>query len=160
MSRYLALSPYMSPEGSTVLFQRVPRAIPRPQVRAFANLLRDEVTDGRVFTCLLTDNRELQRLNRDFLGKDAPTDVLSFPGLPGEGTADLGEIAISVERAAEQAAQYGHDTISEVKILMLHGVLHLLGMDHEKDRGAMARTEKQWRKQLGLPTGLIERVRK
>ncbi len=150
----------MSPEGSTILFQRVPRALARAEVRAFAKVLLEEVTGGRVFSCLLTDDRELRRLNRDFLGKDTPTDVLSFPSLPEEGAADLGEMAISVQRAAGQAEQYGHDTLSEVKILMLHGVLHLMGMDHEKDRGAMARAEKKWRKQLGLPDGLIERVKK
>jgi probable rRNA maturation factor len=151
----------MSPEGSTVLFQRVPKGFPRADVRAFANRLSDEVTGGRLFSLLLTDDRELQRLNRDFLGKDEPTDVLSFPSAPEEGTAHLGEIAVSLNRAEEQAAEYGHELLVEVQILMLHGVLHLLGMDHEKrDRGAMARAEKQWRKQLGLPAGLIERVRK
>ena len=146
----------MSPEGSTVLFQRVPRTLPRAAVRSFAKQLAGEVAGGRAFTCLLTDDRELHRLNREFLGKDKPTDVLSFPSL----SDDLGELAISVDRAAEQAESYGHDTLSEVKILMLHGLLHLLGMDHEKDRGAMARAEKQWRRELGLPAGLIERVRK
>ena len=70
---------------------------------------------------------------------------MCFPFLPVPGGL-LGEMAISVERAAEQAAEFGHPFSEEIKILMLHGVLHLLGMDHEKDRGAMARAEKRWRK--------------
>jgi probable rRNA maturation factor len=117
-----------------------------------------EVTKGRRFDCLLTDDRELRRLNRDFLAHDYPTDVLSFPSGSNNGFA--GEIAISVNRAAEQAAEFGHDLEQEIEILMLHGVLHLIGMDHEKDRGTMARAEKQWRKYFQLPASLIERVRR
>ena len=90
------------------------------------------------FQCLITGDEELRRLNRQFLGKDYPTDVLSFPA----GDDDmLGEIAISAERAAEQAREFGHSVEDEIRILMLHGVLHLAGMDHERDRGAMARAE-------------------
>jgi probable rRNA maturation factor len=114
------------------------------------------VTTGRPFTCLLTDDRELLRLNRMFLGKAHPTDVLSFPS--GIGAA-LGELAISVDRAREQAEEHGHSLAEELKILMLHGVLHLLGFDHEADRGTMARAERRWREQFGLRTGLIERSR-
>ena len=68
-------------------------------------------------------------------------------------------MAISVERAQEQARSRGHGLEEEIGILMLHGLLHLLGMDHENDRGRMARAETRWRKKLGLPAGLIERVR-
>jgi len=71
----------------------------------------------------------------------------------------LGEIAISFERAKEQAGEFGHSVIQEIEILMLHGLLHLLGMDHEADRGQMSRSERKWRASLGLPAGLIERVR-
>ena len=67
-------------------------------------------------------------------------------------------MAISVARARAQARQFGHTTEDELRILMLHGVLHLLGMDHETDGGRMARAEKRWRRELGLPNGLIERV--
>jgi probable rRNA maturation factor len=115
----------------------------------------NEVAESRAFTCLLTRDAELQRLNREFLGHDYPTDVLSFPS--GESTF-LGELAISVDRAAAQAAEFGHSVEEEIGILMLHGVLHLLGMDHEKDRGKMRRTEAKWRQFLGLPVGLIERA--
>ncbi len=120
--------------------------------------MRDEVAGERPFTCLITGDGELRRLNRQFLGKDYPTDVLSFPA--GEEGGTLGEIAISARRAAVQARERGHSVEEEIGILMLHGVLHLLGMDHERDRGRMARAETRWRKALGLPGGLIERVRR
>jgi probable rRNA maturation factor len=146
----------MSPDGSLLLYRRAGSGLPRRVLREFADTLRDQVAQGQSFTCLLTDDRELQRLNRTFLGKDYATDVLSFPS--GDGGA-LGDIAISVERAIEQAAAHGHTTEHELKILMLHGVLHLLGHDHEQDRGAMARLERRWRRELDLPEGLIERSR-
>jgi len=103
---------------------------------------------------MMTDDRELERLNRMFLGKSYATDVLSFPS----GTSDsLGDLAISIDRAREQAETHGHSTFDEIRILMLHGILHLIGMDHENDRGAMARAEKRWRLKFQLPGGLIER---
>jgi probable rRNA maturation factor len=71
----------------------------------------------------------------------------------------LGDVAISLGRARAQAREFGHSIEQEVQILMLHGVLHLCGHDHEADSGAMARAEKRWRAKLGLPNGLIERVR-
>jgi probable rRNA maturation factor len=147
----------MPPDGQQILYRRAGTALDRREIRAFADQLREQVADGRPFTCLLTDDRELERLNRMFFGKDYPTDVLSFPS--GSAAGPVGEIAISVQRAKEQAAEHGHDTVDEIRILMLHGVLHLLGMDHEGDRGSMARTEKRWRQQLQLPLGLIERSR-
>jgi probable rRNA maturation factor len=139
-----------------VLFRRAGRKLHREAVRGFAATLRDIVAGGITFSCLITDDHELQRLNRQFLGRDYPTDVLSFPS---GTTTQLGDIAISVNRAEEQAARFGHTPDEEVGILMLHGLLHLLGMDHERDRGAMARAEKRWRSELGLPAGLLERSR-
>jgi probable rRNA maturation factor len=147
----------MSPDDTTVLFSRAGKAVPRSEIREFGYTLQREVTGGRWFTCLITDDLELQRLNRDFLGKDYPTDVLSFPS--GQPEGNLGEIAISVGRAHAQALEHRHSLGQELKILMLHGVLHLLGMDHETDRGAMERFEKHWRRQLALNAGLIERAR-
>lgn len=90
-------------------------------------------------------------MNREFRGRDYPTDVLSFPG-------DFGQIAISFDAARRQAAEFGHGVEEEIEILMLHGLLHLLGMDHETDSGRMSRAERKWRARLGLPAGLIERV--
>ena len=147
----------MPADDDPLIFRRVRVRLPRVRLRAFAEQLRDEVVGGRAFCCLLADDRELRRLNRQFLGKDYPTDVLSFPE-PGPDEF-LGELAISIERAKEQAKLLGHTIEEEIKILMLHGVLHLLGMDHEQDRGRMARAETRLRKKLGLPAGLIERVR-
>lgn len=144
-------------DDGPVLFRRSVVGLPRKRIRAFAERLEAEVAGGRRFECLLTNDRELRRLNRDFLAKDYPTDVLSFPS--PDRAEYLGEIAISVERAAEQARDFGHGVDQEIGILMLHGLLHLLGMDHVKDRGGMARTEARWRRKLDLPPALIERSR-
>ena len=147
----------MSEPDSILLYLRTPRSLERKSLARFASLLREQVAEGRAFHALLTDDRELRRLNREFLEKDYPTDVLSFPS--AEEDAELGEMAISVDRAREQAERLGHSVETEIQILMLHGLLHLLGMDHETDRGKMRRTETSWRKKLGLPAGLIERAR-
>jgi probable rRNA maturation factor len=146
----------MPSDDHPVLFRRAGGLIDRPALRQFATLLRNEVTAGRRFSCLITDDRELQRLNREFLGHDYPTDVLSFPS--GSAVEELGDIAISSGRAAAQAREFRHGIDDEVRILMLHGVLHLLGLDHEADAGEMARTEKQWRRKFGLHAALTERV--
>jgi len=147
----------MSAVETTVLFEVPTPGLARRPVRDFAARLVSEVAGGRSFHCLVTDDRELRRLNREFRKQDHPTDVLSFPALEANGF--LGDIAISYQRAKEQAGEYGVAVQQEIEILMLHGVLHLLGMDHETDRGRMARAEAKWRAALGLPHGLIERVR-
>ena len=147
-----------SPEGSTVTFRRAPVNFGRRTIERFARRLQIEVAKGRGFDCLVTGDAELRRLNRDFRGKDYPTDVLSFPSEPRPSGSGLGDIAISLPRSRAQAREYGHSAEQEVQILMLHGVLHLLGHDHETDRGQMARAEKRWRTRLGLPNGLIERA--
>jgi probable rRNA maturation factor len=106
---------------------------------------------------LLTGNREIRSLNRRYRGQDKATDVLSFPADGGAGAGFAGDIAISAEEAARSARRYGHSPVEEVKILLLHGVLHLAGYDHERDNGRMARKEGRLRSQLGLPTTLIAR---
>ena len=141
--------------SSTVTFRRVPAGFSRRAIERFACRLQAEVAQGRPFDCLISGDAELRRLNREFLGKDYPTDVLSFPA----SGPFLGDIAISFARARAQARSFGHSTGQEIQILMLHGLLHLLGMDHATDTGRMARVEKRWRARLGLPNGLIERVR-
>lgn len=105
---------------------------------------------------LLTTDEGIRGLNRRFRKKNKATDVLSFPAAPGFGVA--GDLAISVETAARQAAEQGHRLSVELRVLMLHGMLHLAGMDHEVDDGKMARKERRLRARLGLPMGLIERV--
>lgn len=147
----------MSEAESTLLFRRNWPGLDRRELRAFARRLRLEVGEGRPFTCLMTGDRALQELNRQFLGHDYPTDVLSFPSASPGG--ELGELAISLDRAAAQAAERGHAIEDELRILMLHGVLHLAGYDHETDRGRMRRAESRWRRHFGLPEGLIERSR-
>ena len=107
---------------------------------------------------LVTSNREMQSLNGRFRGKDQPTDVLSFAPAPGIPVRFAGDIAISAQIAAQNAKRLGHAAKDEIKILALHGVLHLAGYDHETDNGAMARKELRLRRQLGLPLGLIERA--
>lgn len=107
---------------------------------------------------LLTTNSEMKSLNRRFRGKDKPTDVLSFAAEPDAQKEFAGEIAISAEIAAQNARALGHSPAEEIKILVLHGVLHLRGYDHECDNGQMARREKHLRAQLRLPLGLIERT--
>jgi len=103
----------------------------------------------------ITSNRELQELNRLFRRKDKPTDVLSFPSAMPELAGDL---AISAEIAAANAADIGHSTETELKVLILHGLLHLAGYDHETDDGEMQAREMRLRQELGLPSGLIERI--
>ncbi len=111
-----------------------------------------------VINVVLTSSAEMKTLNRRFRGKDQATDVLSFPAEP-DGRKNLaGEIAISADIATKNAQSLGHSPADEVKILVLHGVLHLRGYDHESDDGQMARREKQLRAKLRLPPGLIERV--
>jgi len=144
-----------SPDGSTVTFRRVPADVRPRSVQNFARKLQNDLAKGKPFDCAILGDAELRRLNREFRGKDYATDVLSFPAIGGPS---LGDLAISATRARAQAREFGHSTEDEIRILMLHGVLHLLGFDHETDEGRMARAEKRWRARLHLPNGLIERV--
>ncbi len=106
---------------------------------------------------LVTSSREMQGLNRRFRGKNKPTDVLSFPAVPGLVQGFAGDVAISAEIAAHNARRLGHTVAEEIRILTLHALLHLAGYDHELDDGEMERKEAGLRKALGLPVGLIER---
>jgi probable rRNA maturation factor len=111
-------------------------------------------------TVLLTTDATLRDLNRRFRGKNEATDVLSFPSTnhaPAPMTI-AGDVAISVETARRQAAEQGHSLAIELRVLMLHGLLHLAGYDHENDEGRMQLRERQLRAKLGLPQGLIERA--
>jgi probable rRNA maturation factor len=114
---------------------------------------------GRV-SVLLTTDREMRRLNRQFRGIYKPTDVLSFPAEAFIQSREriAGDLAISVPTARRQGIEQGHSLGTELKVLLLHGLLHLAGYDHETDHGQMARREQRLRAQLGLPQGLIERA--
>lgn len=109
---------------------------------------------GEMCIALVSDRR-MRALNRQFRGKDAVTDVLSFPS---DDRGFLGDVVIAAGVAARQAREAGHSLATELKVLSLHGLLHLLGHDHETDNGAMARLEQRLRKKAGLPHGLIERT--
>ena len=139
----------MSSDDSHLLFRHSSRRVRRTPLRDFLAVLEKRVARGCAITCLITDDAELRRLNRQFRGKNHATDVLSFPP---------DEMAISLDRALVQAKELGHSLDDELRVLMLHGVLHLCGMDHESDSGEMKRAETRWRKKLGLPSGLIERA--
>src|SRR5262245_9436667 len=110
---------------------------------------------GTVSIALITD-AEMRRLNASYRGKNAPTDVLSFPA--GAAPQELGDLAIATGVARRQAREYGHSFETELRILALHGLLHLLGYDHESDRGEMRRVEDRLRRKGGLTHGLITRV--
>jgi probable rRNA maturation factor len=119
---------------------------------------------GEVTIVLATDAR-VRKLNHEYRGKDYATDVLSFPGADdanprgGKGiTRHLGDIVIARGVATRQARDAGHALATELRILALHGLLHLLGYDHERDAGEMARVEKRLRRRGGLREGLIERA--
>jgi probable rRNA maturation factor len=153
----------MSPDDIPLLFHSSSRTsgrIDREKLRAFLAELTRRIARGRSITCLIANDAEVRRLNRFFRGKDQATDVLSFPPAKPDGLARgvAGDIAISIDRARLQAAERGHSLTDELRVLMLHGALHLAGMDHESDSGEMARAESRWRKRLGLPDGLIERA--
>jgi probable rRNA maturation factor len=152
----------MSPvDDCTVLFRSLSAQLKfsteeKRALTTFARILARRVVDGRPFTCLITDDSELRRLNALFLARDYPTDVLSFPACNSGNS--LGDMAISADRAEVQAAEFGHTRVDEVRVLMLHGLLHLAGMDHDHDSGEMARAEGRWRAELNLPKALIART--
>jgi probable rRNA maturation factor len=120
---------------------------------------------GAVTVAIVPDSR-VRRLNQRYRGTNRPTDVLSFPasairlrrGKPGTDEY-LGDIVIAAGVARRQAHAEGHSLQAELRVLALHGLLHLLGYDHERDAGRMARLEARLRARGGLRTGLIERHR-
>jgi probable rRNA maturation factor len=121
----------------------------------FATRVQNELGIVGEVSVAVTSNREMQALNRRFRKKNKPTDVLTFPPARA-GTA--GDIAISLEIAAANAAELRHSLATEVKVLILHGMLHLAGYDHEIDDGEMHAREAELRKKFKLPVGLIERA--
>jgi probable rRNA maturation factor len=105
-------------------------------------------------TVLITGSRQVQQLNRKFRRKNKPTDVLSFP------REDGGDIAICAQIAQSNATRFGHPAVNEIKVLILHGMLHLAGYDHETDNGLMEKKEARLRAKLKLPASLIQRTLK
>lgn len=127
-----------------------PRRYPEAAARRLRPWLRELVGElapaSAELVVRFTGDREMRRLNRDYRGRDATTDVLSFPGERGAAGARLGDIVVSVPEARRQAAARGHGTERELRVLVLHGLLHCLGHDHEVDGGEMARMEARLRR--------------
>ena len=149
----IVIEPPSSGAGEAYAFP----AATKQQLTRFLTRARNAVGLSGEVTVLLADDARLKALNRSFRGKNKATDVLSFPAAPnGEGVS--GDIAISIETAGRQAAEHGHTLPDELRILLLHGVLHLAGFDHETDQGEMRAREQELRAKLRLPSGLIERA--
>ena len=135
------------------------REVPADLIERAAQVaLAHESVSGDI-TVLLADNPRLQELNRDYLGIDAPTDVLSFPASetdPETGAPYLGDILISIPRAEEQAQSGGHPLEAELQLLVVHGVLHLLGYDHAdaKEKAKMWKSQAEILESLGL-SGIV-----
>jgi len=144
----------MSP--TVVLNRRVPGLSERMLSKFLTSACRAAGIRGTA-TVLVTSSRRMRQLNAQFRGKDYSTDVLSFPP-PSFVKGFSGDIAVSGDIAARNALLLGHSVSSEVKILVLHGVLHLAGYDHVSDNGQMAEKELRLRRKLGLPAALIERA--
>ncbi|HWZ51701.1 MAG TPA: rRNA maturation RNase YbeY [Granulicella sp.] len=130
----------------------------RSGLTRFLNRARCSVGLAGEVEVLLTGDAELKRLNRTFRGKNKATDVLSFPTPAEIADHNAGDLAISLETAARQANAFGHSLRDEIRILLLHGLLHLSGLDHETDSGEMAAREAELRRELRLPNGLIART--
>jgi probable rRNA maturation factor len=131
-----------------------------PSARTLTRFLRAAQAVVRLqgdVTVLLTTDASIRRLNRQFRGKNKATDVLSFPAASMAGD-EAGDVAISVQTALRQGIACGHSLSVELKVLILHGLLHLAGYDHETDEGQMAKRERALRAKLRLPLGLIERL--
>lgn len=144
-----------------VILQRPIERLSKPALERFLRRARRAARLNGTVNVLVTSSAALRAMNRQFLGKNKPTDVLSFP--PAEtglrsARAFAGDVAISADIARENAGRLGHFVADEIKVLALHGVLHLAGFDHERDNGEMSRKELQLRRQLKLPLGLLERA--
>ena len=135
-----------------IIFEKVVESVSRRGLARFTRKAQKLAGVSGEVDVLIAGNRRLQQLNRRFRKRNKPTDVLSFPRREG------GDIAISAEIAGKNARLYRHSAAQELKVLILHGMLHLAGYDHETDNGQMAKMEHQLRAKLKLPASLIGRV--
>ena len=141
--------------ASTIVNLQRKHPLEAPSFRPFLQNIFQSVEEavGRDVAVAFISDRRMKELNSFFRGKDSTTDVLSFPHEPDEFDADetnLGDIVISVEQAARQARENGLTLENEIKQLILHGLLHLCGYDHETDSGEMNRRELELRDKLGI----------
>lgn len=139
------------------------RPVPASPLRLWLERVAPASARGTMTIALVPDAR-VRALNRRYRHKDHATDVLSFPpdrGTPASSAAErfLGDVVIATGVAKRQARDAGHAELTELRVLALHGLLHLLGYDHERDDGRMARVERRLRRKGGLREGLIERAR-
>ena len=152
----MALLIFLRMRPTIILKRRVANVTEQALERFAARACRISGLRGRV-TVLVTSSREIRALNARFRDEKHATDVLSFPA-PTFSDGFAGDIAVSVDIAARNARQLGHSTGDEIRILILHGILHLAGYDHERDGGEMAEKERLLRCRLRLPAALIERA--
>ena len=125
----------------------VPR-FPKREIAAFARrVLRVLKVDAEDLAIAFVDDESMRKMNKTFRGKNKTTDVLTFPG---DQTSRLGDIMISIDQARRQAVDEKHSLATEVRYLVLHGILHALGYDHETDHGEMNALELRVRARVGL----------
>jgi probable rRNA maturation factor len=159
----------IDPEANSSIQGRADAALALPALRLFLRRARKAVPVAGQVSVLLASDSTVKRLNAKFRGKNRPTDVISFHAfqMPAQKSGSprlplhppvAGDLAISLEAAARQAQRFGHPVAVELKILMLHGLLHLAGYDHETDSGEMAAREEELRRRFRLPTTLIART--
>lgn len=147
-----------------VILQKKVAGLSESALERFVRHARREARLTGAVNVLVTSSAAVRELNRQFRSQNKATDVLSFPSLlplrpvGRKRSALAGEIAISGDVAAQNAARLRHSAADEIKILALHGILHLAGFDHERDNGQMARHEMKLRRALKLPIALIERT--
>jgi probable rRNA maturation factor len=144
------------PSLRVAVTDRLGRRAADPGLRRWVARVAPARVRGSLVVVLVTD-RQMRRLNRRFAGIDRATDVLTFPTTVRQSD-ELGDVVIAVGVAERQARRAGHSVRTELRILALHGLLHVLGYDHHADRGTMARLERRLRRKGGLREGLIERA--
>jgi len=145
-----------APRDTVIIFHKPVGGLSKATLSRFVSRAQRTARLYGQVNVLVTSSRDLRSLNRQFRGKDEPTDVLSFP-LRHRSVELAGDIAISADIARHNARLLGHSPAEEIKILALHGLLHLAGYNHERDDGKMAREEFRLRKSLQLPMALLER---
>jgi len=143
-----------------VIFKKKVAGLSESSLSRFVLRARRAAQVSSPVNVLVTSSAAMRSLNARFRGNNRPTDVLSFPASPANGKHSTlaGEIAISADIAIENALRLQHSPALEIKVLTLHGILHLAGYDHERDNGEMARKEAVLRRKLRLPSALIERL--
>ncbi|EJF07700.1 metalloprotein, YbeY/UPF0054 family [Thiovulum sp. ES] len=128
-------------------------SIPEKEITDILNVFSQKEVE-----LVVCGNEKIRSINKNFRGKDEPTDVLSFPVLDETGFSPLGSIVISADITKNVSSVLGHSIEKEFQVLFLHGLLHLLGYDHETDNGEMRELEMKYRQKFDLPESLIERI--